>query len=171
MLQPADVLFLDEPTNDLDISTLEVMEESFKEFGGAVVLISHDRYWMDRVCTQIVALGETETPPFFADYKQWEAASSLAVSTKSASASPQTKSPANKSTIKKLTYHEEKEWAEMESRILKEEAHMATLHKSLEAQSDAPKALELYRELAETEKRLEACFTRWEFLEGKRHST
>src|SRR5438309_11193238 len=72
MLQPADVLLLDEPTNDLDIPTLEVLEESLSEFPGALVLVTHDRYMMDRLATVVLGLdglGEAET---FSDYSQWE---------------------------------------------------------------------------------------------------
>ena len=72
MLEPADLLLLDEPTNDLDIPTLEVLEESLLEFPGALVLVTHDRYLLDRVSTRILALdGEGGAVPF-ADYDQWE---------------------------------------------------------------------------------------------------
>src|SRR5204863_2322835 len=56
MLQPADVLLLDEPTNDLDIPALEVLEDSLAEFAGALVLVSHDRDLMDRLCTEVIGL-------------------------------------------------------------------------------------------------------------------
>src|SRR2546427_4790793 len=72
MLQPADVLLLDEPTNDLDIPTLEILEESLLEFRGSLVLVTHDRYMLDRVSTVVLGLdgdGDAET---FADYSQWE---------------------------------------------------------------------------------------------------
>ena len=72
MLQPADLLLLDEPTNDLDIPTLEILEESLLEFRGALVLVTHDRYMLDRVSTLVLGLdgwGEIER---FADYSQWE---------------------------------------------------------------------------------------------------
>ena len=72
MLEPADVLLLDEPTNDLDIATLEILEESLLEFTGALVLVTHDRYMLDRVSTIVLGLdgmGKAET---FADYSQWE---------------------------------------------------------------------------------------------------
>src|SRR5204863_6268415 len=75
MLAPADVLLLDEPTNDLDIPTLEVLEESLLEFPGAVVLVSHDRYMLDRVSTMVIGLDGGEGN-FFADYSQWEASRS-----------------------------------------------------------------------------------------------
>ena len=73
MLQPADVLLLDEPTNDLDIPTLEVLEESLLEFRGALVLVTHDRYLLDRISTTVVGLDGFGGAGRFADYSQWEA--------------------------------------------------------------------------------------------------
>ena len=72
MLQPADLLLLDEPTNDLDIPTLEALEESLMEFPGAVVLITHDRCMLDRVCNTFLALGNLDKNELYADYSQWE---------------------------------------------------------------------------------------------------
>ncbi len=74
MLQPADVLLLDEPTNDLDIPSLEVLEESLAEFSGALVLVTHDRYLLDRLCTEIIGLDGRGEARLFADYSQWLAA-------------------------------------------------------------------------------------------------
>src|ERR1022692_3487335 len=74
MLQPADVLLLDEPTNDLDIPTLEVLEESLTEFPGALVLVTHDRYLLDRVSTIVLGLDGRGGAQLFADYWQWEQA-------------------------------------------------------------------------------------------------
>src|SRR5262249_20027324 len=72
MLQPADILLLDEPTNDLDIPTLEVLEESLLEFRGALVLVTHDRYMLDRVSTGILGLDGLGNAERLADYTQWE---------------------------------------------------------------------------------------------------
>ena len=72
MLHPADVLILDEPTNDLDIPTLEVLEESLMEFPGALVLVTHDRFLLDRVSTVLLALDGSGQGLFYADYAQWE---------------------------------------------------------------------------------------------------
>ena len=72
MLQPADVLLLDEPTNDLDISTLEVLEESLMNFAGAILLITHDRYLMDRLSDYLICLQDDGSIDFFADYAQWQ---------------------------------------------------------------------------------------------------
>jgi ATP-binding cassette subfamily F protein uup len=74
MLQPADVLLLDEPTNDLDIPTLEVLEESLTDFPGALVLVTHDRYMLDRVSTVVLGLDGEGGAEVFADYSQWEQA-------------------------------------------------------------------------------------------------
>lgn len=74
MLQPADLLILDEPTNDLDIPTLDVLEDSLLEFPGALVLVTHDRWLLDRVSTILLALDGTGRLEWFADYAQWESA-------------------------------------------------------------------------------------------------
>ena len=72
MLEPADVLLLDEPTNDLDIATLEILEESLLEYTGALVLVTHDRYMLDRVSTIVLGLDGQGNAETFADYCQWE---------------------------------------------------------------------------------------------------
>ena len=72
MLEPADLLLLDEPTNDLDIPTLEILEESLLEFRGALVLVTHDRYLLDRVSTTVLGLDGRGGAETFADYSQWE---------------------------------------------------------------------------------------------------
>ena len=71
MLEPADLLLLDEPTNDLDIPTLEILEESLLEFKGALVLVTHDRYLLDRVSTIVLGLDGSGKAQAFADYSQW----------------------------------------------------------------------------------------------------
>ena len=81
MLQPADLLLLDEPTNDLDIPTLEVLEESLAEFPGALVLVTHDRFLLDRVSTAVLGLDGQGGAEVFADYWQWEAAQGRASQT------------------------------------------------------------------------------------------
>ena len=82
MLQPADLLLLDEPTNDLDIPTLEVLEESLLEFPGALVLVTHDRYLLDRVSTTVLGLDGDGGAQMFADYSQWEQAQNRPQKTK-----------------------------------------------------------------------------------------
>lgn len=178
MLQPADLLFLDEPTNDLDIQTLEVIEESLLEFAGAVILISHDRCLMDRVCTKIIGLGTDNEHHFFADYSQWEKSLTVnpakkeAVSTASSSAAASKTHPTSEKksppASKKLSYKEQKELEAMETTILICENEIQSLKNQLENPSNASdpqKSLEVYHVLAEAEVRLEKLYERWEYLE------
>jgi ATP-binding cassette subfamily F protein uup len=163
MLQPADILFLDEPTNDLDIQTLEVIEESLKEFSGAVVLISHDRCLMDRLCTQILGISE-KAPHYFADYSQWEATLEEVPAPKKETKSIQ---PVVKSQSKKLSYNEQRELDGMEASILASEEEIAKLNVDLEIESDSKKSLELYHLLGEAQKKLDEKFERWEYLQNR----
>lgn len=172
MLQPADILFLDEPTNDLDIETLEIIEESLQNFAGAVVLISHDRCLMDRVCTQFLGLGAQSKPLMFVGYEQWAAhAEKLESSTKKES-SLVSSAPAKPASLtlekpKKLSYKEQRELEGMENNILALEAEIEALQLKLaeaNGQYDSKKTLEYYTLLADAEKKLEQLFERWEFL-------
>lgn len=170
MLQPADVLFLDEPTNDLDIQTLEIIEESLQEFAGAVVLISHDRCLMERVCTQFLGLGNGRQPQFYADYARWEedcvkAAQTLPVKREVNSSAPQANVQTTPAKPKKLSFKEQRELDTMEERILAAEEEIAALHKEIEsAGADAQRSLELYTRLSNAEKALEQLFERWQYL-------
>jgi ATP-binding cassette subfamily F protein uup len=72
MLESADILLLDEPTNDLDIRTIETLEENLLEFGGLLVIVSHDRYLISRVCGLFIGFTTDAQAELFADYEQWE---------------------------------------------------------------------------------------------------
>lgn len=163
MLQPADILFLDEPTNDLDIATLEVIEESLMEFAGAVVMISHDRCLMERVCTQILGLGENCEQQFFADYGQWEAAQQKVVKKELPVAKTEIK-PAVVSKPKKLSYHEQKELENMEKNILHAEQELEQLQTKINSENDPKVLLELYHDAANAQRKLDTLFERWQYL-------
>ncbi len=161
MLEPADILFLDEPTNDLDIPTLEVMEESLKSFPGALVLISHDRCLVDRVCTEILGLGREDVPPeLFADSKQWEEAEKKAARPEEKQKGVDTRE--KREEKKKLSYKEQKELEGMEEKIMKQEALIAELEKKISSNDPAA-----YKALAEAQELLEAFFTRWQELSSQ----
>jgi ATP-binding cassette subfamily F protein uup len=166
MLKPADILFLDEPTNDLDIPTLEVLEESLKEFGGAVVLISHDRCLMDNICTQILSLGGSNDPHFYTGYSQWEAAQkeSLEQIKQESSSKKEKISPAKP---KKLSYMEQKELAGMEKAIEVAEQELSQLQKQSETEADPKKLHDIYIKLGHAQQKLDDLFLRWQELESK----
>jgi ATP-binding cassette subfamily F protein uup len=169
MLEPADILFLDEPTNDLDIPTLEIIEESLREFPGAVVLISHDRSLMDQLCTQILGLGEAQ-PRFFADYHQWERTCLIPEPKKEKEATTKPAAAPSPSRAKKLSYQEQKELEGMANSIASVEAGMETLQQRLltpDVQSDAQKSLQLYQQLAAAQEKLDALYARWQQLLDK----
>lgn len=176
MLEPADVLFLDEPTNDLDIPTLEIIEESLLEFEGAVVLISHDRCLMDRVCTQILGLGEGNEQQLFADYAQWEDLCLKSSGKKEIAIKepPPVKTiPQAPPKVKKLSFKEQKELEEMDSAVLSLEAEIEVLHQRItdyESSAESKKAMEVYALLGQSQQRLESLYARWQELLDKKDS-
>ncbi len=170
MLRPADVLMLDEPTNDLDIPTLEVLEESLLEFAGAVVLVTHDRFLFDRVSTVVLALDGTGRAEAFADYQQWLDAQrgQASVVEKPSTAGPVAKP--GPSGVKRLSYIERREWAAMEATILAaeralEECHAATSDPSVAA--DAAVLHQLYTALRAAQEHVDRLYARWAELEAK----
>ncbi len=166
MLQPADVLLLDEPTNDLDIPTLETLEESLVDFPGAVVLITHDRCMLDRICNNLLALGNPDLNESFVDYAQWEA------SLKNPAAEKQKEKKQQQKAEKiKLSYAEKKEYDQIEESILKLENEIKNLNHELENTSQSPEQLQLIcTQVGLAETRIEQLYIRWEELEKKQKS-
>jgi ATP-binding cassette subfamily F protein uup len=176
MLQPADVLLLDEPTNDLDIPTLEILEESLLEFRGSLVLVTHDRYMLDRVSTVVLGLDGQGGAESFADYSQWELwqaerkrLTKVGVSSgHRAPASEELSSPAQ--TKKKLSYLEAREYAVIEQRIAHAEQLLQTKRTQLEdpaIASDGPRLLSAHAEMEAAQKDRDALYARWAELEEK----
>jgi len=177
MLQPADLLILDEPTNDLDIPTLEVLEESLLEFAGGLVLVTHDRYLLDRVCGAILALDGAGAR-LFADTEQWEENRRAAASTAAAArpvprkAGPggQAARPAAKASPKRLTHRERQEWDRMEADILAAEEALAGAQAAAEDPAVASDAAVLHERCAALDAaraEVERLYARWAELEAK----
>jgi ABC transport system ATP-binding/permease protein len=174
MLQPADLLLLDEPTNDLDIPTLEILEESLLEYTGALVLVTHDRYMLDRVSTMVLGLDGRGGAEAFADYLQWEewqaeskqparAENDGSLATKPAKAA---ESPAKK----KLSYLESREFATIEQRIAQAEQTLDKKRAAAEdpsIASDAARLLSAHAEMDEAQNAVDDLYNRWAELEGK----
>jgi ATP-binding cassette subfamily F protein uup len=171
MLKPANLLILDEPTNDLDMQTLGLLEDCLDEFPGAVILVTHDRSFMNAVCNQILAQPEMV---FFSDIDQWERWFKAELKKQVADARPasQTKEANNREFgKKKLSYKDQIEFDKMESVI----AELETRLGHLEAQSMKPEvathSVELSKisaEMGSIQGEIERLYTRWAELEAKR---
>jgi ATP-binding cassette subfamily F protein uup len=165
MLKPADILLLDEPTNDLDIPTLEVLEESLRSFPGAIALITHDRFLLDRLSDILLYLDGKGKVEFFADYHQWLKAKSsqFAIGVSSGDVPK-----SEKKTSQGLSYEERKELHRIEQKIAKAEQVVSTLRQQLhdpEIMSDSERLAKLYTQLQEAENNVEQIYQRWEELE------
>jgi len=177
MLQPADVLLLDEPTNDLDIPTLEILEESLLEYRGALVLVTHDRYMLDRIATMIFGFDGGGKTDRFANYLQWDAWQQSQHASKGAEAANRTqfrRSVGQGGNLvilkKKLSYIEAREFAAIETSIANAEQELQKKRASLQDPSNVSDATRLQiicAELEEIEKNVDKLYARWAELEQK----
>jgi ATP-binding cassette subfamily F protein uup len=175
MLEPADVLILDEPTNDLDIPTLEILEESLLEFPGALVLVTHDRYLLDRVTNAVLGLDGLGNAAVFADYLQWEAwrDSQLSQASGKREAEPRmaaSEAAAETAPRKKLSYLEQREYDGLEARIEAADARLRAAELRVQAPEVATEAQALTEALAELEAAKtehDAVYSRWVELAEK----
>jgi ATP-binding cassette subfamily F protein uup len=175
MLQPADVLLLDEPTNDLDIPSLEVLEDSLETFPGAIVLVTHDRYLLDRLSSDLLALDGKGNANLYADLSQWEAAQNVRETPAEPKPAPKPAAPADAPKkappgLKRLTWNEQREWEQMETKIQSAETELTAAHKEM----DDPKVLADRNKLDAACRRVDAAqtevqrlYARWEELETK----
>ncbi|HWF61571.1 MAG TPA: ABC-F family ATP-binding cassette domain-containing protein [Nitrospira sp.] len=169
MLQPADLLLLDEPTNDLDIPTLDVLEDSLLEFTGALVLVTHDRWLLDRVSARLLALDGIGHAEWFADYAQWEAAQTKKETEERRS--PPSKESSVPAKRKGLSYKEQKEWDQIETKILEAEETVATCQAAASDSAIASSSADLqerYTTLHAAQADVERLYTRWAELDEKR---
>jgi ATP-binding cassette subfamily F protein uup len=171
MLEPADVLILDEPTNDLDIPTLEVLEESLTEFSGAVVLVTHDRYLLDRLSTSLLALDGNGDATMYVDLAQWEQAQKPVKANKPAPVKAVVApKPASRPVNKRLTWNEQQEWKRIEKDIASAEAKVAQFELNLSDSAviaDHRKMRSLCDDLAAAKSRVDSLYARWQELEEK----
>jgi len=172
MLQPADLLILDEPTNDLDIPTLDVLEDSLLEFAGALVLVTHDRWLLDRVSTRLLALDGTGRAEWFADYAQWESTRTRkAGDGRRALVSASDNTAAVLSKRKGLSFRERQEWETIEQKILKGEEVVAACQAAANdpaIASSAEALQERHAALHAAQVEVERLYARWTELEDKR---
>jgi ATP-binding cassette subfamily F protein uup len=172
MLEPADLLLLDEPTNDLDIDTLDVLEESLIEFKGALVLVTHDRYLLDRVSTHLLALDGRGGATSYADYAQWEASQRSGTPTAVPSKQGRFVEPpkAAPDRPRRLGYKEQREWEQMEGLILAAEGRLEAATRASHdpaVASDHEALRERIGALAAAQSEVDRLYARWAELEGK----
>jgi ABC transport system ATP-binding/permease protein len=178
MLQPADVLLLDEPTNDLDIPTLDILEESLLEFRGSLVLVTHDRYMLDRVSTAVIGLDGQGGVGLFADYSQWERwleqrqQSARARSEILDGASKAPGQERERQTKKKLSYLEAREYDSIEERVAAAEELLEAKRTQLEdpaIMSDSGRLVAAQAELENAQDNVDTLYARWAELEKKKN--
>jgi ATP-binding cassette subfamily F protein uup len=170
MLEPADVLLLDEPTNDLDIPTLEVLEESLLEFPGALVLVTHDRYLLDRVSTQILALDGRGGVVPYADYTQWEIAQEALATPVAPRPRSAVAAAGPRPSARKLSYREQQEWDRMEAAIEEAEQAVVLADAAVADPSAAADHVALQARLhvlTDAQAQVERLYARWAELEAK----
>jgi ATP-binding cassette subfamily F protein uup len=175
MLRPADVLVLDEPTNDLDLATLDVLEESLVGFAGAVLLVTHDRYFLDRVTTQLLAFptapgaaGRITPLVGLAQWESWYGEQLAATASATTKARPAASSPAP-APRRKLSYQDQRDFDTIESRITLAEARLAALvaeQHSPAVASNAARLVELGSAIATAQAEVDALYRRWSELEA-----
>jgi ATP-binding cassette subfamily F protein uup len=176
----ANLLVLDEPTNDLDIETLELLEEILLTFEGTVLLVSHDRDFMDNVITSLIVLdGTGNVSEYVGGFSDWEARGGSLEGARAGASEKATKAKINDSAASrkqakpkkpKLSYNDQRELGSLPAKIEKLEKQQALLEETMSAsgffQSDHEQVQRVSRELADVQGQLEAAFNRWDELEG-----
>lgn len=156
------VLLLDEPTNDLDIDTLTILEDYLQSFPGAVITVSHDRYFLDKVAEKLLIFkGQGQIEAYFGSINDYltEEPKEVVVKAKSIEKQPE------KKIKKKLSYMEKKEWETIESQIAEIEERISEIDTEMnENGSNTELLLDLQKELDNKTKELEEKYERWEYL-------
>lgn len=178
MLRPADILLLDEPTNDLDISSLDVLEESLLSFPGALVLVTHDRYLLDRVCERVLGFDATGGVSYYADYRQYLAAMNEQENLKEIlfEKKKQKEKPkkVQKRKTARLSYLDQREYDMMEEKIMEAEIKESELRVVMEQPdtvADPERLHECWLELEAVQKKIEQLYARWDELEQKKEES
>lgn len=161
LTQQPNVLLLDEPTNDLDIATLTVLEDYLQEFSGAVITVSHDRYFLDKVAEKLLIFeGDGKIVSYFGSIMEYLDQQKPVKEEKAVKAKPQPKE-----RKKKLSYNEQKEWETIEDDIALLESKINELTEAMNHQGDDfTKLQDLQKEIDQTEQDLDEKMNRWEYL-------
>lgn len=171
MRRTADILLLDEPTNDLDIPSLDVLEDSLLEFPGALVLVTHDRFLLDRVCDRLLGFDGRGEVAYYAEYSQWLAEMSEKGRGEMEKTVVDKKKKSDAGTARKkgkLSYMDQREYDRMEEIIVEAEMRVEALQQRMELPeviSNPAEVVECWEELEKAQKEVERLYSRWDELE------
>lgn len=168
MLKSAQVLILDEPTNDLDLETLQVLEQALIDYPGAIILVTHDRYFLDQVCDQIIAFEPNETElVLYTGYYQWEQAHLDRKKNKDSLSKP-VSSDLNTENKKKskISFKDKQDWETIEERIALLEMTQKQIEVKMSQTNQAQELAKLSQELAILTAKVEQAYLRWSELES-----
>ena len=166
LLEKPNVLLLDEPTNDLDIATLTVLESFLQGFAGPVITVSHDRYFLDKVASKILAFEDGQVREFFGNYTDYLDEKAFRQSSAAISQKKEKEKPAKaREQKKRMSYFEKQEWETIEADIEELEARIATIETEMEQNgSDFTKLSELQKEMDDKNEQLLEKYERYEYL-------
>jgi ATP-binding cassette subfamily F protein uup len=178
MLRPADILVLDEPTNDLDMATLDVLEETVTHFDGAVLLVSHDRYFLDRVTTSLLAFSELPEKQGqivhlvgLTQWEEWYRDERECLNSTESSEPAKTMRTESEPARRKLSYKDKRDLDTIETRIAEALARVEALETEQaqpEVASHATRLLELSLQISAAKEEVDSLFARWSELETLR---
>lgn len=168
LLEKPNVLLLDEPTNDLDIATLTVLENFLQGFSGPVITVSHDRYFLDKVASKILAFEDGGIREFFGNYTDYlDEKAFLAESSAISQKTEKEKSTKVREEKKRMTYFEKQEWETIEADIEALEERIAEIEAAMQENgSDFARLSQLQQELDEQNEKLLEKYERYEYLSG-----
>jgi ABC transport system ATP-binding/permease protein len=171
MREPADVLILDEPTNDLDIPSLEVLEESLEQFEGALVLVTHDRFMLDRLASEFIGLDGRGGAGTYADLSQWERARDATDGAESPAKSAAKSAVSSAPAKKKLSWTEQRELEQIEAKLLAAETELEQSHVEMNDPAilaDHVKLRAACERARLAQEAVDQTYRRWQELEAKR---
>ncbi|EGP67220.1 ABC transporter, ATP-binding protein [Streptococcus sp. oral taxon 056 str. F0418] len=168
LLEKPNVLLLDEPTNDLDIATLTVLENFLQGFAGPVITVSHDRYFLDKVASKILAFEDGGIREFFGNYTDYlDEKAFLAESSAISQKTEKEKSTKVREEKKRMTYFEKQEWESIEADIEALEERISEIEAAMQENgSDFARLSQLQQELDEQNEKLLEKYERYEYLSG-----
>ncbi len=170
LMTAPNVLILDEPTNDLDLETLNVLEDYLDSFQGAIVAVSHDRYFLDRVTTHLFAIQDGKMVPYIGGYQSYldAKAEAEAAAMPAPKAAPKAAPQKQNSYATRFSFKEQRDFDTIDDTIAALEEKLSQLEEELAANSsDYTKVTAIMQQQQETQQKLDEAMDRWMYLQEK----